>query len=106
MARPMRSRARTSARFSSREIVGCDARGRPEGAIPCAILNTGSGPQAGGVVAVLVAGRDHQHAEADHVGQRVSDQRRIARVVQAPGQALRHAEPALDLAQHQHARIR
>ena len=42
MARPMRSRARMSAMFSNREIVGCEARSRPEGAIPCAILNTGS----------------------------------------------------------------
>jgi hypothetical protein len=62
--------------------------------------------QAGGVVAVLVAGRDHQHAEADHVGQRMGDQRRIARIIQALGQPFRHAEPTLDFAQHQHARVR
>ena len=62
--------------------------------------------QARGVVAVLVAGRDHQHAEADHVGQRMGDQRRLARIVQAPSKAHRHAEPLLDLAQHQHARVR
>ena len=62
--------------------------------------------QARGVVAVLVAGRDHQHAEADHVSQGMCDQRRIARIVQAPGQAFRHAEPSFDLAQHQHARVR
>ncbi len=33
-------------------------------------------------------------------------QGRVARVVQAPGQALRRAAPVLDLAQHQNARIR
>ena len=36
----------------------------------------------------------------------MGDQRRIAWIVQAPGQALRNAEPALDLAQHQYARVR
>ena len=32
----------------------------------------------------------------------MGDQRRIARIVEASGQPLRNAEPALDLAQHQH----
>ncbi len=37
----------------------------------------GIGPQARGIV----AGRDRQHAEADHVGQRMGDQGRIARIL-------------------------
>jgi len=69
-------------------------------------LEYGIETEARGVVAVLKPGRDHRHAAADHVGQGMGDQRRIAWIVQAPGQALRHPEPALDLAQHQHARVR
>ena len=45
-------------------------------------------PQAVGIVAVLVAGGDHQQAEAQHVGE-------------APGQA----EAILDLTQRQQAAI-
>ncbi len=62
--------------------------------------------KAGRIVAVLVAGRDHHHAETDHVGQRMGDQIGIARVRDAPCQPLRNAKPALDLAQHQHAGVR
>ncbi len=57
------------------------------------------------VVAVLVAGRDHQQAEADDVGQAVSDLLRRPRVVEAGGQPVGDAEAALDLAQRQHAAI-
>ena len=62
--------------------------------------------QAVGVVAVLVAGRDHQHAEAQDVGHLVPDPPRQPGVVDAGGQALGDAEPPLDLAQGQHARVR
>ena len=61
--------------------------------------------QARGVVAVLVAGRDHHHAEADHVGQGVDDQIGVARIIEAARQALRHTEPAFHLAQDQYAGI-
>ena len=42
MARPMRSSARASGRFSSREIVDCEHSSRPDGVRSSAILNTGS----------------------------------------------------------------
>ena len=61
--------------------------------------------QGGRIVAVLVAGRDHQHAEADDVGEAVPDALRRSRVVEAAGQAIGDAEAALDLAQRQHAAV-
>ena len=62
-------------------------------------------PQAVGVVAVLVAGGDHQHAEAQDVGEAVPDPLRRARIVDAGGEAVGDAEPALDLAQRQQAAV-
>jgi len=62
-------------------------------------------PQGTGVVAFLAAGRDHQRAETDHVGQAVPDRLRRPRAIEAAGQALGDAEAALDLAQRQHAAI-
>ena len=61
--------------------------------------------QAVGVVAILVASRDHQHPEAQNVGDLMADPPRQARVVDAGGQALGSAEPSLDLAQQQHAGV-
>ena len=61
--------------------------------------------QAVGVVAVLVAGRDHQHAEPQDVGNAVPDPLGQARIVDAGGQAFGNAEPLLDLAQDQHAGV-
>ena len=63
-------------------------------------------PQAGGVVAVLVAGGNHQQAEADDVGDAVPDAIRIARVRHAGGLAVGNAEVLLDPAQRQDAAIR
>lgn len=57
--------------------------------------------QAGGVVAVLVAGGDHQHPEADDVGDRMHGAAGRTRIVEAGGEAVGDFEPALDLAQHQ-----
>ena len=42
MALPIRSRARTSGRFSNREIVDCEHNSRSEGDRSSAILNMGS----------------------------------------------------------------
>jgi hypothetical protein len=54
--------------------------------------------QAVGVVAVLVAGRNHQQAEPQDVGNAVPDPLRQARVIDAGGKAFGNAEPLLDLA--------
>ena len=62
-------------------------------------------PRAVGIVAVLVAGRDHQQAEAQDGGEVVLDPPRGARVVEADGEPLRKSQPALDLAQGQQAAI-
>jgi len=63
-------------------------------------------PQAGGIVAVLVSGGDHQHAEAHDVGDAVDDALRIAWICDAGGQAVGYAETLLDLAQDQDAAVR
>src|SRR4051794_31690144 len=58
------------------------------------------------VVRVRVAGRDQQHAEADHLGHGVVDPPRGSRILDAAGQALRDPEPALDVRQRQHPGVR
>ena len=63
-------------------------------------------PQAVGVIAVLVAGRDHQHPKAQNVGHAVHDALCRARIDHAAGQAVGDAEAVLDLAQRQNAAIR
>jgi hypothetical protein len=63
-------------------------------------------PKAVGVIAVLVAGRDHQHAKAQDVRDAVPDPLGSARVLDAGREPLRNAEPALDLAQRQQATVR
>ena len=62
-------------------------------------------PQTVRVVAVLVPGRDHQHAKAQDGGEAVLDPLRRARVVDASGEPVREAEPALDLAQGEQAAV-
>ena len=62
-------------------------------------------PQAFGIVAVLVAGGDHEQAEAQHVGEAVLDPVRRAPIVDALGEPPRHAEARLDLTQRQQAAI-
>jgi hypothetical protein len=49
-----------------------------------------------GVVAVLVPGGDHQHAEPDDLRQAMHDPLRRPRVHQAVRQSVRQAQPALD----------
>jgi hypothetical protein len=61
--------------------------------------------QAVGVVAVLLAGRDHQHAKAQNVGNTVPDPLRQARIIKTGGKAFGYAEPLLDLTQDQHAGV-
>jgi hypothetical protein len=64
------------------------------------------GPQLVGVIAVLVTGRNHQHAEADDLGQSMLNPPRGARVVQTGREPIRHPDPALDLAQRQQTTFR
>lgn len=64
---PIATSSRTPGRFSSRHSVDCDARFRPGGSASWAILEDRIAAQPVGVVAVLVAGGDHLHANADHV---------------------------------------
>ena len=58
------------------------------------------------VVAVLVAGRDHQQAKADDLVQTMHDAVRVARVHNARRQASGHVEALLHLAQHQQPTVR
>ena len=64
------------------------------------------GTQPVGVVAILVAGGDHLHAKADHVGQAVDDLIRAARIVDAPRQTLGDTQPLFHLGQSQNATVR
>jgi hypothetical protein len=59
-----------------------------------------------GVVAVLMASRDHQQAETNDVGEPVRDQFGYARINDAGGQTLSNAKTLLDLAQDQNTGIR
>jgi len=59
------------------------------------------GAQPVRVVAVLVAGCNHQQAEADDLVEPMHDAVRVARVRDARRQASGHVEALLHLAQHQ-----
>ena len=88
MAAIIRLSAVMVGRFSSRHMVGCEHRSGPlSGARPTAILNAGSARRRVAVVGVRVAGRDQQHPEADHLGERVVHPLRRPRVGRgsAPG---------------------
>jgi hypothetical protein len=58
------------------------------------------------VVGVLVAGDDQQGAKADHLGQAVAHPLGCARILDAARQPIGETEPALDLGEHQDARVR
>ena len=58
------------------------------------------------VVGILISTGDREHAEAQHRGQRVDYQCRVAPVPDAARQRLGQAEPAFDLAQKDHAAVR
>jgi hypothetical protein len=57
------------------------------------------------VVAVLIAGSDHQHAEPDHVGEAMNHLRLRARIVETIRQPLGNAKALFEFPQHQHAGI-
>ncbi len=62
-------------------------------------------PEAVGVVAVLVTGRDHQRSKAQNGGEGMLDPLWRPRVIDASGEPVGDAEPALDLAQGQQAAV-
>jgi hypothetical protein len=64
------------------------------------------GPQRVHVVAVLVAGRDHDHPRHRHLGKAVPDAGRIAIVDERPRNCLGQPKPLGDLAQHDDAAVR
>ena len=63
-------------------------------------------PQRVGVDAVLVAGGDHQHPEAQYVRDAVHGARRVARIIDAGGEPPCHVEPPLHLPQRQEPGVR
>jgi hypothetical protein len=63
------------------------------------------GTQGIAVVGILVAGRDQQGAEADHLGEPVLDPLGRPRILEAAGQALGNAEAPLDLRQEQNPAV-
>ena len=63
------------------------------------------GAQAGGVVAILVAGGDHQQAEADQIGQTMNDLILRSRIIDARGEPLGHPETLVHLAQGKNAGV-
>ena len=89
-------------------MVGCEHRSAPlSGSAADRHLERRVGAQRVAVVRVRVAGRDQQHPEADHLGQRCGAPAPGDRgSVEAARQALGDPEPALDLRQQQHARVR
>ena len=103
----MRASARQSARFSSRDSVGWLIRSAPlSGARPHGDLQGRIGAQRIDVVAVLVAGRDHDHPRHRHLGVAVPDAGRIAVVTERSGDRLGQPEALGDLAQHDDAAVR
>ena len=59
-----------------------------------------------GVVAVLIARRNHQQTKADDVGQAMRDLIGRPRIHDTGGHAIGDAKPLLDLAQNQKAAVR
>jgi len=64
------------------------------------------GAQRVAVVGVLVAGRDEQRPEADHLREPVLHPLGRPRVLEAARQALGNVEASLDLGEHQHPAVR
>jgi hypothetical protein len=59
----------------------------------------------GGVVAILIAGGNHLHAEADHIGHAVDDLVRATRIVDAARQTVSHTQPFLHLGQSENPTV-
>ena len=85
--------------FSSREMVGWLRRA------VASYLQRRIVAQRIEVVGILVAAGDGDHARRHHVGIRVCDKQRIARVGQRCGDGLRQPEPARRLTKHDRAAV-
>lgn len=112
-AEDVHQRRRHPRRLDARRHVLQPAHGRLGTQVPTALrraphrqLEQRVGTQAVAVVGVLVTAGDGQHAEAQHLGQRVDGLRRIAPVPDATGQLIGKAETPLRFAQQQKAAIR
>jgi hypothetical protein len=83
-------------RAQVRRALGQPADGHLEGRV---------GAQGIAVVGILVAGRDQQGAEADHLGEPVLDPLGRPWILKTARQARGDPKATLDLGQHQHASI-
>ena len=89
-----------------RLTVDCEQRSRSPRQPLQRHLEHRVGAQRVGVDAVLVARRDHQHPEAQDVGDAVLRARRIARIVDAGREPAGDIEPPLHLPQRQKPGVR
>ena len=105
IALPIRSTARTSGRFSNRDIVDCEHNCRSMGEKIERHLEHRIAAQRTGVVAVLAAGADHQQSKTDDVRQPVRDLIGRARIDHAGGEPIADPKPLFDFAQRQNAAI-
>jgi len=93
-------------------MVGCEQSGAPlSGARPTANLKRGSRIKSGTaqvvtVVGILIAGGDRQHAQLQHLFDRVLDAGRIAPVAQTGGEPAGQPVLAFRFAQQQQAAVR
>ena len=101
----MRISARGPGVFSNRDSVGCEQQRGRVGQAPVGELEQRIMAQAVSIVAVLIAGRDHQQAEAQHLGEAMLDALGRTRIVDARSETFSHAQARLDLAQRQQAAI-
>ena len=106
MARPIRNRARTSGRFSNREIVDCEHKLAIRRRQIERHLEHRVAAQGIGVDPVLVTGADHQKPKADDVRQAVRDLIGRAGIDHAGGEPIRDPKTLFDLTQRQHAAVR
>jgi hypothetical protein len=104
MARAIRMSARSPGVFSRRDSVDCEQREASSGP-PVGELEQRIVAQAVGIIAILIAGGEHQQAAAQHLGKAVLDAFGRARIVDAFGEAPRHAEALPDLTQRKQAAI-
>ena len=96
---PIRSSVASSARFSSREIVGwlgSAAAGDRQGWIVAQRVE---------IVGIFIAGCDRRHPRRDHLGIPVPDQQRVAGVGQRTCDHIGDVEVPGTLAQHDQAAI-